>query len=135
MDNTIQIVRDLLTGLSNGEVGEQLAAYYHSDVIQTELPNALNPTGGKSDLKTIMHRSKQGTQMLSKQSYTIKSELMSQDGMIAVEALWQGTLAVPVAGLQAGEIMTGHFAMFFTFANGKILTQTNYDCFEPFTKG
>jgi len=40
-------------------------------------------------------------------------------------------LAVPLATLPAGSQMRAHFAMFLDFEDGKITSQRNYDCFDP----
>jgi hypothetical protein len=51
--------------------------------------------------------------------------------LVAVEALWEGTLAVPIGDIPAGTIMKARFAQFFEMRNGRIHVQRNYDCFEP----
>jgi ketosteroid isomerase-like protein len=50
---------------------------------------------------------------------------------VALEVEWEGVLAIPVAGLEAGATMRAWFAMFLEFRDGKIVRQNNYDCFEP----
>ena len=49
----------------------------------------------------------------------------------AIEVLWTGTLAMSFGNLSAGSKMRAHSAMFFEFKDGKIASQRNYDCFEP----
>ena len=46
----VTIVRRYLEALQEGVVGDELAAFFAEDAIQEELPNRLNPHGGKSDL-------------------------------------------------------------------------------------
>jgi len=128
-DNTL-VVREYLKALQDGEVGESLGRFFDENAIQIELPNKLNPAGGKSNLETLKQRSEEGKKLLKKQTYTIKNEVVAGDN-IAVEAEWTGILAVPVGGLEAGYEMKAHFAMFFTFENDRIVLQRNYDCFEP----
>jgi hypothetical protein len=36
-----------------------------------------------------------------------------------------------VASLEVGATMRAYFAMFLHFRHGKIVHQSNYDCFEP----
>ena len=129
-DDNILVVREYLKALENGEAGETLARFFNTNATQIEWPNKLNPTGGQSDLRTMLKRSEEGKKLLKKQTYAIKNEIIDGDN-IAVEAEWTGTLALTVAELAAGYEMKAHFAMFFTFENGRILTQKNYDCFEP----
>jgi ketosteroid isomerase-like protein len=107
-----------------------LAHYFTPDAVQIELPNQLNPKGGQSDLPTLLKRAEQGKKLLARQSYEIVSE-MAQGPLVAVEARWSATLAVPLGSLPAGASMAAHFAMFFEFRDGRIASQKNYDCFEP----
>jgi hypothetical protein len=51
--------------------------------------------------------------------------------IVALEVLWVGKLAAPFGDLKAGSEMRVHSAMFFEFKEGKIMSQRNYDCFEP----
>jgi hypothetical protein len=48
-----------------------------------------------------------------------------------VEVLWIGKLAVPFGNLAAGSEIRAHSAMFFEFKDREIVSQRNYDCFEP----
>ena len=45
---------------------------------------------------------------------------------------WSATLKVPVGSLPAGGTLRASFGVFLTFREGRILSQHNYDCFEPF---
>lgn len=123
-------VRAYLEALEAGAAGEALARFFAPDARQVELPNRLNPNGGDSDLPTLLRRAEQGRKLLRSQSYQIRSEV-AQGSRVAVEALWTGTLAVPLGTLAAGATMTAHFAMFFELSEGRIRVQRNYDCFEP----
>jgi ketosteroid isomerase-like protein len=126
----ITLVRAYLAALAAGEVGEALARFFTADALQIEWPNRLNSTGGQSDLAMLIKRSEQGKQLLSKQTYQIRSEIVSGN-KAAVEAEWCATLAVPLGSLAAGAAMKAYFAMFFEFKDGRIAIQRNYDCFEP----
>ena len=129
-NNNILVVREYLKALEDGEAGESLGRFFSENAIQIELPNKLNPAGGKSDLETLKKRSEEGKKLLKKQTYTIKTEIIAGDN-IAVEAEWTGILAMPIGELAAGYEMKAHFAIFFTFEDGRIVLQRNYDCFEP----
>lgn len=126
-----QLIRDYLKAHVAGAIGEDLAKFFTSDAIQIEYPNKLNPNGGKSDRATILQRAEQGQKILTHQSFEIQSEI-AEDDRIAIEAMWTGTLAIPIANLQAGDSMKAHFSMHFEIRDGRIALQKNYDCFEPF---
>jgi ketosteroid isomerase-like protein len=123
-------VRSYLVALESGAVGEALARFFTEGAMQIELPNKLNPNGGQSDLPTLLRRAEQGQKLLQRQSYDVLSE-MARGPRVAVEALWSAVLAVPLGTLPAGATMRAHFAMFFELADGRISSQRNYDCFEP----
>ena len=55
---------------------------------------------------------------------------MAAGDSVAMQVKWEGVLAIPIAGLEAGATMRAWFAMFLEFREGKIARQNNYDCFE-----
>lgn len=71
-----------------------------------------------------------GRKLLSRQTYEIQNHVVNGD-QVALEVLWTGTLAVAFGNLAAGSHMRCHSAMFFEFKDGKIASQRNYDCFQP----
>ena len=126
----LSAVRRYLTELQSGHSGEALRAFFTEDVLQVEFPNRLNPTGASSDLATILERSIRGQKLLESQTYAVVSEMV-QGNRAAIEAHWSGVLGVPLGALKAGTTLQAHFAMFFLFRDGRISSQRNYDCFEP----
>ena len=118
-----------LQAIADGATGDRLAAFFTPDALQVELPNRLNPNGGRSDLPTLLQRAEQGQALLREQRYDVLN-VVADGGRLAVEADWSATLAVPVGTLPAGAAMRAHFAMFFEMRDGLIHRQRNYDCFE-----
>lgn len=129
-ERNLSVVRSYLAAIEAGATGDALARFFAPDATQVELPNRLNPQGAQSDLATILARADQGRKVLKSQSFEVKSETV-QGARVAIEAVWTGVLAVPLGALAAGATLRAHFAMFFELADGRILTQRNYDCFEP----
>jgi ketosteroid isomerase-like protein len=125
-----QLVRSYLSALGSGAIGNELAQFFTPDAVQIEFPNRLNANGGRSDLATILLRAEQGHKLLSQQTYEIQSET-AEGSRVAVEAVWTGTLAVPVGTLAPGSTMRAHFAIHFEMRDGRIAVQRNYDCFDP----
>jgi len=126
----IETIRAYVAALADGAAGDALRPFFTDDALQIELPNRLNPAGGQSDLETLLRRSEQGRHLLQSQTYDIRS-IVARDNQLAVEALWTGTLAVPLGTLAAGSTIKAHFAMFFELESNRIRRQRNYDCFEP----
>jgi ketosteroid isomerase-like protein len=67
---------------------------------------------------------------MTSQKYEIRNELASGD-KVALEIDWTGTLAVPFQTIPKGGQMRAHFAAFLGCKDGKIVSQRNYDCYEP----
>lgn len=57
---------------------------------------------------------------------------LEQGDSLALEAIWTAQLALPFGSIPAGGTMRARLGIFFTFRDGKIATQHNYDCFDPF---
>jgi len=65
----LSTIRTYLEALQDGAVGAALARFFTSDAEQVELPNRLNPTGGVSDLPTLLRRAEQEQKLLWSQRY------------------------------------------------------------------
>ncbi len=128
--DNVALIREYLRALEAMATGDALARFFAADVRQVELPNRLNPNGGSSDLATLLSRAQSVPSLLRSQTYTIVSELAA-GSRVAVEATWRGVLATAFGSVPAGTEMKAHFAMFFEIEEGRIRTQRNYDCFEP----
>lgn len=126
----LALVRVYLRALETGESTQALAQFFTPDVIQVEFPNQLSPHGGKSDLPTLLQRAEQGKLVIAHQRFAIRSEL-SQGDRVAMEVEWSGVLQIPLGTLPAGGTLRAHFALFFVFRDGRICSQHNYDCFQP----
>ena len=130
MADMLELTRRYFAALEGGATGEALAAYYAPEAIQDEFPNRLYAHGARRDLAAILDAAERGQKVMASQRYEILHAL-SNGNRVAIEFLWSGTLAVPVASLPAGAEIRGRFACFFEFRAGRIVAQRNYDCFDP----
>ena len=126
----LALIREYLKALEATATGDALARFFAPDAIQIELPNRLNPNGGRSDLATLLSRAELVPKLLRSQKYEVVSELAA-GASVAVEASWSAVLATAFGAVPAGTEMKAHFAMFFEIESGRIKSQRNYDCFEP----
>ncbi|MCC6993162.1 MAG: nuclear transport factor 2 family protein [Deltaproteobacteria bacterium] len=126
----LDLIHRYLAAVQAGATGATLAAFYHSDAIQEELPNRLVAQGTRRDLAGLLASAERGQQVISEQRYQIVREL-AQGGRVALEVTWSGTLRIALGTLAAGHVMRAHLAMFFDIEAGRIRGQRNYDCFEP----
>ena len=117
--------------LENIPSSAELENIYHPDIEQSEYANAVTKNISVRNLDNLKAAFESGRKILAKQQYEIKN-LFSLNNIVLLEAIWKGTMAVPVGKIAAGGIMTAYFAQIFEFKDGKIFRQRNYDCFEPF---
>jgi ketosteroid isomerase-like protein len=131
MNVLLDTARAYLLAIEAGAIGDDLAKFFALDVLQHELPNRLVPTGASRDLAAILAAAERGQMVVASQRYVVRSAIQSGDS-VAMEVEWSATLNVPVGSLPAGGEMRAHFAVFLDFRDGKIVSQRNYDCFQPF---
>jgi ketosteroid isomerase-like protein len=104
--------------------------FFADDVIQVEFPNRLVPHGVTRDLAGLRDAAGRGSKAMTAQRFEVVNAIASGE-QVAVEAIWTGTLAVPMGIIPAGGQMRARFAIFLTYRDGKIVRQHNYDCFDP----
>ena len=130
--NIETIARDFILALENRVSVEEILSFYHPEIEQTEYPNTLTRNKAVRKLEDIKIAFEKGGKVLQKEKYEILN-LFSFGNTVFVEAIWTGTLAIPIGNLKAGEAMIANFAQVFEFKDDKIYKQRNYDCFEPFS--
>ena len=126
----LQLAREYLASIGReDQLGGLL--FFADDVVQVEFPNRLLPNGATRDLAALRDAAERGRKVMTAQRFEVLNAITSGE-QVAVEALWTGTLAVPLGNIPAGGQMRAHFAIFLTYRDGKIVRQHNYDCFDPF---
>lgn len=127
----IHQIRRYLAAIEEEVPGDALQAFFTDDTIQRELPNRLVPDGATRDLAALTAAQERGRAAVTGQRYAIRNAVAAGD-TVALELEWTARLKVPFGKLAAGDTMRAHFAFFVTFRDGKIASQRNYDCFDPF---
>ena len=125
----LEKVKLYLKSIENGDFA-YIADLFSPDAIVEQLPTRLYPNGIRSGASKMAEAFEKGRKLLSSQSYELRSCVGDGD-KVSVEVLWTGTLAISFGSLAAGSQMRAHSAMFFQFKDGQIISQRNYDCFEP----
>jgi len=118
-----------LKSVENGDFA-YIANLFSPDAVLEQLPNRIYPNGVRSGITRMAEAFEKGRKLLSSQRYEIRS-CVAEGDELSIEVLWTGTLAVAFGSLSVGSQMRAHSAMFFQFKDGKIVSQRNYDCFEP----
>lgn len=125
----LRLTRDYLESIGRADELGGLR-FFADDVIQVEFPNRLVPNGVTRDLAALRQGAERGRKVMTAQRFEVVNAIASGE-QVAVEAIWTGTLAVPLGSIPAGGQMRARFAIFLTYRDGKIVRQHNYDCFDP----
>jgi ketosteroid isomerase-like protein len=125
----LEKARRYLKFLEDGSFAD-IAGLFAPGMVMEQLPNRIYPKGIRHSVSEMAEGFEKGRKLLASQAYQIENEVVSGNS-IALEVLWKGRLAVALGTLQAGSEMQAHSAMFLEFQDGKIVSQRNYDCFEP----
>jgi ketosteroid isomerase-like protein len=125
---TREIVTAYLRAVESHELDE-VARWLHPEVLVTEHPNRLNPSGKHYDLEAVRAAGQRGAALMVAERYEIRH--MFVDGeRAAVQIAWSGTLG-PSAGPRAGQVMRAHICSVIELRDDKVWRQEQYDCFEP----
>ncbi len=126
----VALARQYLEALESGPTGDLLAQFFAPEIVLEILPSKFFPKGSRDDLAGILAAAVRGKKVMTSQKYEIRNEVASGD-QVALEIDWTGTLAVPFQTIPKEGQMRAHFAAFLQFKDGKIVSQRNYDCYEP----
>ncbi len=124
-------VRAFMAALEAGAVGDDLASFYHPDVVLDEYPNRLNPAGARRGLAEILAGADAGHRLMARQIFEIVT-LTEAGDRVALELNWTGELATPMGMLKAGDKITARVAQVIEFEDERIIRQRTYDCFDQF---
>jgi ketosteroid isomerase-like protein len=126
-----RLARAYVAAVEGGATGDDLARFYHVDVVQHEAPNRLNPVGAQRGLPEILEAAEAGARNMSRQLFDIHTVTTAGDRVV-LEFSWTGYLSRPVGMTKAGEPMRADICQVIEFEDGLIIRQRTYDCFEPF---
>ena len=103
----------------------------HPDIKHEEYPNLLMPNGSKRNFTTMSAGPQQGRKILASNHYEITNAFSSGE-WVTLEIIWTGVLAIPLGNTPAGTELKAYIATILQFQDGLIITQHQYDCYEPF---
>src|ERR1051326_848356 len=127
--STLALACRYLKAIEDGDA-TFVISLFSPDAIIEQLPNRIYPNGLRADVSRVAAAFEKGRKLFSRQTYEITNH-STTGNLVALEVLWTGTLSIPFGTLAAGDNMRCHSAMLFEFRDGKIATQRNYDCFDP----
>ncbi len=124
----IRVVSDPLA------VPEDLSAILDESVVWREMPNLFAPAGRVSDYAAARASFGKGREYLPEQTYVVRHAIASGD-TVALELSWAGEVAKSIGPFPAGARLSAQIAIFLRLRGGKIVSQTDYICYEPAAGG
>jgi ketosteroid isomerase-like protein len=131
LPRNLQVARDYLSAIENGATGDVLGRFFAPEATHREFPNQLNPKGSVGGLGEMLDAAERGKQSVANQRFEIRNAVVEGE-RVALQVFWTGRLKKELGTLPIGGEMRAHFAVFLEFRDGKIVAQSNYDCFEEF---
>jgi ketosteroid isomerase-like protein len=113
---------------------EDLKALLDESVVWREMPNLFAPSGRVSDFATALASFGRGREYLPHQNYTLRQAIVSEDSVI-LEISWDGEMAKSIGPFSAGSRFSAQIAILLRFRDGKIVSQTDYICYDPVAGG
>lgn len=130
MEDHLNLLHRLYASVSAGPAGEDLAQFFHPDAEQVEYPSLLRPQGHRRGLAEMREGAALGAAIISDQRFDVHT-VVEEGDRVAVQLTWTATTTTDLGALPAGTALTAHVAAFYLFADGLILRQSSYDCYEP----
>lgn len=130
-ESHVQTARQYLQALESRASFSEIARFFTDDCVQEEFPNRFTPQGARRTLKDLQAAAERGSNAVKSERYEVLS-VVAQGDTVALEVAWSAELLVAVGSLQPGDTLRARFAVFLTFRDGRIASQRNYDCFDPF---
>lgn len=112
---------------------EDLRVLLDERLVWREMPNLFAPTGRVSDYATALESFGKGRAYLPDQTYDVRHAVASGD-TVALEISWSAEVAKAIGPFAAGARLNSEVAIFLRFQAGRIVSQTDYPCYEPVTK-
>lgn len=127
----LRLIRSYFDAIERNAAEPELESFFAERVRQHEYPNRLIEQGAERDRAQLLAGSRKGRQVVENQRYEVRSALVDGE-RVALELTWTATLKVPLARTPAGGTLTANCGVFFRIADGRIVEQHNYDCFDTF---
>ena len=113
---------------------EDLRDILDESIVWREMPNLFAPAGRVSDYAAACASFEKGREYLPRQTYAIRHAIASGD-TVALELSWAGEVAKAVGPFPAGARLSAQVAIFLRLRGGKVVSQTDYICYEPSAGG
>ena len=130
--SNFEIARRYLDVLSSRADADAMTPFLSPGVGQEEFPHRFLAAVTTRNLDAILQARTETLNRYSSERY----ELTAATGggsQVALEVRWKGTVAASGEGYGVGQELDARLAMFLKFADGRIVRQRIYSCFEPWS--
>ncbi|HKU41172.1 MAG TPA: nuclear transport factor 2 family protein [Polyangiales bacterium] len=127
----LSVARRYLALLERNLRDPELAELFAPEFELREYPNRLNPAGRTLSRAQVLANTEKAAQLSIEQRYDVRHAVASDD-FVALEVEWTGRFNIPFGSTPAGQPLRAASGMFLRFREGRLVSQHNYDCFEPF---
>lgn len=130
-ERNLEVARQYIEVVGDpASTSEDLKAFLDQSVVWREMPNRFAPAGRESDLATACASFEKGRAYLPRQIYTIRRMVASRETVV-LEISWTGEVLKTIGPFPAGTRLSAQLAIFLRFRDGKIISQTDYPCYDP----
>lgn len=129
----LELARRYLALVSDASTrAEDLQAVLDESIVWREMPNLFAPSGRTSDYATALASFGKGREYLPEQTYVLRHAMANED-TVALEISWTGEVVKSIGTFPAGSRLSAQLAIFLRFRDGKVVSQTDYPCYDPVT--
>jgi ketosteroid isomerase-like protein len=127
----LELAHQYLALLQRDAASPELESLFAPEFTHREFPNRLNPQGRCLTRAQLKAAADKAARILIEQQYSVRHSVVQGDE-VALEVEWSGSFNLAFGNTPAGQPLRASFGVFLTFKDGKIVSQRNYDCFDPF---
>ncbi len=130
--SNFDIARLYLEALASRATPGEIEPFFSPEATQEEFPHRFLAATARRGFDGILEARSSALARFGSQRY----ELAGATGggsQVAMEVRWKGSVATTGGGFTAGQELDARLAVFLKFADGKIVRERIYACFEPWS--
>lgn len=130
--SNFDIARLYLEALSSRATPEEIGQFFSPEATQEEFPHRFLAATVRRGFAGILEARSSALARFESQRYELKGAT-GGGSQVAMEVRWNGSVAATGGGIADGQELEARIAIFLKFADGKIVRERTYACFEPWS--
>lgn len=131
-ESNFEVARRYLDALSSLASKEEIGAYFAEDATQEEFPHRFLQAAVTRSRSEILEARSLGLARFASQRYDLTGAT-GGGSQVAMEVRFQGVVASTGLEVSAGQELEARLALFLKFADGRIVRERVYACYEPWS--